>query len=131
MSEKISYENLIEILDPKKTGDHAWFLSLLDDEAQKSYENEHLDAVMRMLCYLRIRPHKNAIKAAQEEIRGLEKDGNTAENYESSPNEYIHGASTDNWLFLNATVNPESISTEQTADIIFKLYLYNSNPISY
>ena len=81
MSEKISYENLIEILDPKKTGDHAWFLSLLDDEAQKSYENEHLDAVMRMLCYLRIRPHKNAIKAAQEEIRGLEKDGNTAENY--------------------------------------------------
>ena len=51
--------------------------------------------------------------------------GNTAENYESSPNEYILGASTGNWLFLNATVNPESISTAETADIIFKLYLYN------
>ena len=81
MADKISYENLIAILDPKKSGDHAWFLSLLDDEAQKTYEDEHLDAVMRMLRFLRIRPHKNAIKAAQEEIKALEKDGNTAENY--------------------------------------------------
>ncbi|MBR3197047.1 MAG: hypothetical protein IKF66_00945, partial [Methanobrevibacter sp.] len=56
--------------------------------------------------------------------------GNTAENYESSPNEYIFGASTGNWLFLNATVNPESISTAQTADIIFKLYLYNNTGIT-
>ena len=56
--------------------------------------------------------------------------GNTAENYESSPNEYIRGATTDNWLFLNATVNPESISTAQTADIIFKLYLYSNTGIT-
>lgn len=81
MSEKLSYENLISLLNTKKSGDHAWFLSLLDDEAQKTYEETHIDAVMRMLRYIRIRPHKNAIKEAQEEIRALEREGNTAENY--------------------------------------------------
>lgn len=81
MSEKLSYENLISLLNTKKSGDHAWFLSLLDDAAQKTYEETHIDAVMRMLRYVRIRPHKNAIKEAQEEIRALEREGNTAENY--------------------------------------------------
>ena len=57
--------------------------------------------------------------------------GNTAENYETSPNVYIRGASTDSWLFLNATVNPESISIAETADIIFKLYLYNGSISDY
>ena len=81
MSEKLSYENLIALLDTKKAGDHAWFLSLLDDERQALYENEHIDAVMRMLRFVRIRPHKNAIKGAKEEIQRLEQEGNTAENY--------------------------------------------------
>ena len=36
MKDKSGYENLIKLLDPKNTGDHAWFLSLLDDEAQKN-----------------------------------------------------------------------------------------------
>ena len=57
--------------------------------------------------------------------------GNTAENYKTSPNAYIDGASTDSWLFLNATVNPESISIAETADIIFKLYLYNGSISDY
>lgn len=81
MSEKLSYENLISLLNTKKTGDHAWFLSLLDEETQKNYEETHIDAVMRMLRFIRIRPHKNAIKAAKEEIQALEKEENTAENY--------------------------------------------------
>lgn len=81
MSEKLSYENLISLLNTKKIGDHAWFLSLLEDETQKSYEEAHIDAVMRMLRFIRIRPHKNAIKAAKEEIQALEKEENTAENY--------------------------------------------------
>ena len=38
MSEKFSYEKLNELLDTKKTGNHDWFLSLLDDEKQKMYE---------------------------------------------------------------------------------------------
>ena len=81
MAEKSSYENLISLLNTKKSGDHAWFLSLLDDEAQKRYEETHIDAVMRMLRYVKIRPHKNAIKAAKDEIQKLEKEGNTTENY--------------------------------------------------
>ena len=81
MSEKIPYENLIEILNPSKTADHEWFLSLLDDEQQKSYENEHIVAVLKMLRIARIRTHKNAIKNAKEEIARLEKEENSAENY--------------------------------------------------
>ena len=78
---KLSYENLISLLDTKKADDHAWFLSLLDDEAQKTYEEEHIEAVMQMLRIARIRPHKNKIKEAREAIQALEKEGNTAENY--------------------------------------------------
>ncbi len=81
MSEKISYENLLTLLDTKKSGDHAWFLSLLDDEAQRAYEEKHLSAVMQMLKGVRIRPHKKAIQAAKEEIARLEGEGNSAENY--------------------------------------------------
>ena len=57
--------------------------------------------------------------------------GNTAENYETSPNAYIYGAVPDNWLFLNATVAPNPISIAETADIIFKLYLYNGSITDY
>ena len=48
--------------------------------------------------------------------------GNTAENYKSSPHD-----DANNWLFLNATVNPNSIIIAETADVIFKLYLYDRN----
>jgi len=81
MSEKIPYEKLIAILDTKKAGDHAWFLSLLDDEAQKVYEEEHLEAVLQTLKRVRIFPHKRAIKEAKEEIASLEREGDSAENY--------------------------------------------------
>ena len=81
MAEKISYERLIEILDTKKAGDHEWFLSLLDDEKQKLYEDEHLQAVLQILKIARIQPHKNAIKEAKAEISALEKEGSSAENY--------------------------------------------------
>jgi len=57
--------------------------------------------------------------------------GNTAENYETSPNAYIYGAGLGNWLFLNATVGPNPISIAETADIIFKLYLYNGSITDY
>ncbi len=81
MADKIPYEKMLEILNPKKAGDHQWFLSLLDEEKQSAYEREHLLAVMQMLKSLRIRPHKNAIKEAKEEIAKLEKEGSSAENY--------------------------------------------------
>lgn len=82
MSEKFSYEQLISLIDPKKDGGYDWFLSLLDDETQREYEIKHLEAVMQMLRIVRIRPHKNAIKEAKEEIARLEKEeGGTAETY--------------------------------------------------
>ena len=51
-------------------GDHDWFLSLLDDEKQKTYEDEHIEAVMQLLRIVRIRTHKNAIKEMQNECPG-------------------------------------------------------------
>ena len=82
MSEKMSYEKLLTIIDPKKSGDHEWFLSLLDDEKQKAYEEEHVEAVMQMLRIVRIRPHIKAIKEAKAEIAKLEKEPDyAAENY--------------------------------------------------
>ena len=81
MAKKTPYEKLLEILDTKKAGDHEWFLSLLDDEKQKLYEEEHLKAVLQMLKIARIQPHKNAIKEAKLDIAALEKEETTAENY--------------------------------------------------
>ena len=81
MAEKIPYEKLIALLDPHKAGDHDWFLSLLDDEKQRAYESEHLEAVMQTLKRVRIRPHKNAVKEAKEEIASLERERDNTENY--------------------------------------------------
>ena len=81
MESKSFYKNLIKLLDPKKTGDHDWFLSLLDDKKQSAYEDEHMQAVMQMLRIAHIRSRKNAIKAKNEEIARLEKEENSAENY--------------------------------------------------
>ena len=82
MSAKIPYEQLQMLINPQKPGDHDWFLSLLDDEAQRKYEDEHMEAVMQMLRIARIRPHKNAIREAKEEIARLEREeGDNAEAY--------------------------------------------------
>ena len=57
-------------------------MSLLDEEMQRSYEDEHVQAVMQMLRIVRIRPHKNAIREMQSEIERIEKEEEkTAENY--------------------------------------------------
>ena len=82
MSEKIPYEKLQMLINPQKSGDHDWFLSLLDDDAQRAYEDEHMEAVMQMLRIARIRPHKNAIREAKAEIARLEKEErDNAETY--------------------------------------------------
>ena len=81
MKTKLSYEKMTEYLEPKKSGDHAWFLSLLDDDKQREYEEARLNAVMQMLRIARIRPHKKRIQALREEITELEREGVTAENY--------------------------------------------------
>lgn len=87
MSEKIPYEKLIKLIDTKKAGDHEWFLSLLDDEKQRAYEDEHMEAVMQMLRIARIRPHKNAVREAKAEIARLEREErDNAESYRKIKN---------------------------------------------
>lgn len=82
MSDKEKRNEITSIIDPKKSGDHAWFLSLLDEEKQKEYEQAHIKAVMQVLHHFRIRPHNKAIEEAKKEIARLEKETeNTAENY--------------------------------------------------
>ncbi len=76
------YQNLIDVLEPKKNADHDWFLALLDNEKQKDYEDNHVDAVMQMLRISRIREHKKAIEAAKAEIARIGKEEeNNGENY--------------------------------------------------
>ncbi|MBQ4269645.1 MAG: hypothetical protein IJB97_08365, partial [Clostridia bacterium] len=72
MAEKNVYENLLKIMEPKKAGDHDWFLALLDAQKQKEYEDERIAAVMQMLRIVRIRPCKAKIAAAQAEMKRLE-----------------------------------------------------------
>ncbi len=71
---KIPFENLISLLDPKINADKDWFLSLLDEEKQRAYEETHVEAVMQMLRIVRIRAHKKAIKEAKEEIAQIERE---------------------------------------------------------
>ncbi len=79
---KIPFDNLIALLDPKKNADKDWFLSLLDEEAQREYEDRHVEGVMQMLRIARIRAHKTSIKQAKTEIAQLEKEKHKeADNY--------------------------------------------------
>ena len=82
MQTKIPFDKLTALIEPHKEADHDWFLSLLDDEKQKAYEDEHMQAVMQMLRIARIHAHKNAIKEAKAEIARLDKEKDyLAENY--------------------------------------------------
>ena len=82
MSKKLSYENLIAALDSHKQADKKWFLSLLDEEEQRVYEDGHMSAVMQMLRIAHIRARKYRIKEIRQEIAALEQDKeNAAENY--------------------------------------------------
>lgn len=82
MSDKKSLQNLISLIEPKKSGDRAWFLSLLDEAEQKRQEDLHIEAVMQALRIFRIRPHRLVIKASKQEIANMEaEDEKSAENY--------------------------------------------------
>ena len=79
---KTDYQKLTALLEPKKQADKEWFLSLLDEDTQRNYEAEHIQAVLQMLRIVRIRPHKNAIKEMLAEIEQIEREEEkTAENY--------------------------------------------------
>ena len=75
-------DNFIKILDPKKNADKEWFLSLLDDEKQRLYEESHLKAVLIMLRATKINALKKSIAEADEELAVLRaKISKNAETY--------------------------------------------------
>ena len=49
---------------------------------------------------------------------------NNATNYNTKPG--VKNVTMDNWLFLNATTNATQININETSEITFKLYSYNS-----
>ncbi len=82
MAEKWTYEKILSVLDPKKSGDKAWFLALLQDDRQRAYEEERLAATLQMLRVSKIAPHKKRLKEAQDRINALEKSGDiSAKDY--------------------------------------------------
>ena len=54
--------------------------------------------------------------------------GNNATNYDVAPT--TTNVELGNWLFLNATAYPASISVSESSDILFKLYSYGSSGVS-
>lgn len=76
MQNKWTYEQLLQLLDSHKNTEKEWFLSLLDDEKQGNYETEHLEAVMKMMRLVRIRPHKKKIDEAKARLAELDKNKN-------------------------------------------------------
>ena len=79
MSEKLT---LKERLDPKKHADKAWYLALLDQEAQFAYERDHLDAVLRMLKVFYILRYRRQIAQLREECEELrQKELYSAEDF--------------------------------------------------
>lgn len=56
-----------EKLSPHKNAEKEWFLSLLDDEKQRAYEEEHISLVMRLLRAVYIRSLQDKIKNLEEE----------------------------------------------------------------
>lgn len=76
------YERLKRAILPKIEAHKAWFLSLLDPDAQKTYEDGHMRAVMSALRYFHVQPRKIKIERAKEEIKRIQaEEEKNAENY--------------------------------------------------
>ena len=85
MKEKWDLEKIQSILEPKKKGDRDWFLSFLDDEQQRLYEEERLDATLRMLRLAKIAPHQKKLRDLQDRIEKIEKSAEkTAKGYQEA-----------------------------------------------
>ena len=85
MKEKWDLEKIQSILEPKKKGGRDWFLSFLDDEKQLLYEEERLDATLRMLRLAKIAPRQKRLRDLQERIEKIEKSAEkTAKGYQEA-----------------------------------------------
>ena len=71
-----------ERLNPKKNADKAWYLVLLDTQAQFSYEEDHLDAVLKALKFFYIHRYQRRIADVRAECDALrQKEQYSAEDF--------------------------------------------------
>jgi len=71
LEENSNYEKFKKIIDPKKTADREWYLALLDGDEQKRYEDEHIDATMRVMRISKIVPLKKKIAECEKKKKEL------------------------------------------------------------
>ena len=77
-------KSIKEMLCPKIDADKAWYLSLLDQDAQRVYEEEHLSAVLKMLKRVYILRFQARIAEAKQEIADTRaREGYGAEDFRS------------------------------------------------
>ena len=65
------FTRIKNLINPQKNADKDYFLSLIDVQKQKEYENEHINAVLVMLRAVYISKLKRKIAVAEEEIKKL------------------------------------------------------------
>lgn len=76
------FEKLKNSIDPHKQPDKAFFLSLLDADKQREYEEEHIKAVMQMLKVFYLKKLIRRINVIKDERRALNSaTEHSAENY--------------------------------------------------
>lgn len=66
-----TYEKFKKIIDPKKNADKEWYLSLLDGDEQKRYEDEHIEGTMRVMRAIKIAPLKKKIAEFEKRKKEL------------------------------------------------------------
>ncbi|MBQ9081716.1 MAG: hypothetical protein IJY26_03690, partial [Clostridia bacterium] len=71
MKEKNALRQLKKEIDSFRAVDKAWFLSLLDDGAQKAYEDNHLHVLLIMLRYYYLSKERETVRRAQEELAAI------------------------------------------------------------
>ena len=74
-------QDILNFISPKKRADEAFFKELLDENAQRKYEDEHIRAVMLALKGLYINKLLHKIKEAERERDGLNISSRGGENY--------------------------------------------------
>lgn len=74
------YKQLKDFLNPHKKDDKDWFLSLLDEDIQKNYEDNHIKNVMLMLRVAYI----NALKLKIKECRQKQENIKNGDVYDAS-----------------------------------------------
>lgn len=76
------FEKLKNSIDPHKQPDKAFFLSLLDADKQREYEEEHIKAVMQMLKVVYLKKLIRRINVIKDERHALNSaTEHSAENY--------------------------------------------------